>query len=432
MTRGSALFVCALACGIVLRLLWPSDMEWKADEQLMFSWASAIGVTEPWPKAGMASGVAVPNPGLSVWIFVPLARVAGDPVALAQLVQLGNVVALLGFAIFGASRAFTAPARQLWFAGLALMSVNPIAIVLARKIWAQSMLPIFSVAMLAAHAGRSSWAGAFIWGLVGALTGQIHMSGFFLQAALVLFTVASETPSVASASFPYSVASAFRRKDPYDSTPPTRWSAWALGSAVGALPLWPWALDLLRSESQFARDWMATLVPRAPYTWLVDSLGIDTPYVYRPESLWFLAEPRIGGVPTYGMAAAHAALIGIALYCLVRWAKSIRRLRLISSSEDGNLWLWIHAAAFGMTALLMLAGVRARTHYLVIAYPLPFVWLAWLLLTHGSTRLYRTTLALQLVITITLMLQVHRDGGVANGAYGPSYRAQTDQVLQQR
>ena len=28
----------------------------------------------------------------------------------------------------------------------------------------------------------------------------------------------------------------------------------------------------------------------------------------------------------------------------------------------------------------------------------------------------------------TLMLQVHRDGGVANGAYGPSYRAQSAAV----
>ena len=412
MTRGSALLACALACGIVLRLLWPADMEWKADEQRMFAWAGAIGVTEPWPPIGMASGVAVPNPGLSVWIFVPLARVAGDPVALAQIVQLVNVVALLGFVIFGASRAFTATARQLWFAGLALMSVNPIAIVLARKIWAQSLLPVFGVAMLAAHASRSSWVGAFIWGLVGALTGQIHMSGFFLQAALVLFTVAS----------------ALRRKDPNESAPRTRWSAWAAGSIVGVLPLLPWALDILRTDNRFARDWIATLVPRAPYTWLVDSLGIDTPYVYRPESLWFLAEPRIGTVPTYGMAVAHAALIGIGLYCLVRWVTSIRRPRLIAPREDGNLWLWIHAAAFGMTALLMLAGVRARTHYLVIAYPLPFVWLAWLLLTHGGTRLYRTTLALQLAITITLMLQVHRDGGVPNGAYGPSYRAQNAAV----
>ena len=424
MTRGSALFACALACGIVLRLLWPADMEWKADEQRMFAWASAIGVTEPWPSVGMASGVAVPNPGLSVWIFVPLARVARDPVALAQLVQFANVMALLSFAIFGASRAFTAPARQLWFAGLALMSVNPIAIVLARKIWAQSLLPVFSAATLAAHAGRSSRAGAFIWGFVGALTGQIHMSGFFLQAALVLFTLISLPPNHLRQGY------GGQEGGSHDLAQQTRWSAWAAGSIVGALPLVPWALDILRADNRFARDWIATLVPRAPYTWLVDSLGIDTPYVYRPESLWFLAEPRIGGVPTYGMAVAHAALIGIALYCLVRWVKSIRRPRLISSREDGNLWLWIHAAAFGMTALLMLAGVRARTHYLVIAYPLPFVWLAWLLLTYGSARLYRTALALQLAITITLMFQVHRDGGVANGAYGVSYRAQTDQAFE--
>src|SRR6185503_8598725 len=119
----------------------------------------------------------------------------------------------LGFALFGTTRAFTAPARQLWFAGLALMSVNPIAIVLARKIWAQSLLPIFTVATLAAHAGRRSWAGAFIWGLVGALSGQIHMSGFFLQAALVLFTGASTLRWKPRASpEASSVASAIRRK----------------------------------------------------------------------------------------------------------------------------------------------------------------------------------------------------------------------------
>jgi len=81
---------------------------------------------------------------------------------------------------------------------------------------------------------------------------------------------------------------------------------------------------------------------------------------------------------------------------------------------------------------LMVAGVRARTHYLIIAYPLPFVWLGWLLVTHGSVRLYRTAVALQLAITVTLMLQVHRDGGVASGAYGSSYRAQSAPVTERR
>jgi hypothetical protein len=368
----------------------------------------------------MASGVALPNPGLSVWLFVPLARVAGNPVALAQAVQIVNVAALLGFVLLGASRLITGPARQFWFAGLALMSVNPIAVVLARKIWAQSLLPAFTVVTLAAHASRSTLAGAFLWGLAGALAGQVHMSGFFLQGALVLFTAASTT-SVASAFLGHrsSQSEGGRRK-----SAGTRWGAWLAGSIVGAIPLVPWALDLLRAESPFSRDWIATLVPRALYTWLIDSLGVNTPYIYRPESVWFLGEPRIGGIPTYGMAVAHAVLIVIAAYCLARWVKTLRRPRVLTAADEDDVWIWIHAAAFGMTALLMLAGVRARTHYLVVAYPLPFVWLAWLLLTHGGARLYRTVLALQLAITVTLMLQVHRDGGVANGAYGPSYRAQ--------
>lgn len=427
MTRGSVVLACALVCGLVLRMLWPADMEWKADEQWMFARASAIGVSEPWPPVGMASGVAIPNPGLSVWIFVPLARVAGDPVTLAQFIQLSNVLALLAFALLGASRAFPAASRQVWFAGLALMSVNPLAVVLARKIWAQSLLPLFAAAMFAAHARRFSLVGAFTWGLAGTVAGQIHMSGFFLQAALVIFSVASAFLGGRSP------GGGRRKKTPGDSTPlsNTRWSAWLAGSVIGAIPMFPWALNLLRSPDQFSRDWIATLVPRAPFTWLIDSLGVNTPYIYRPETLWFLAEPRIGGVPTYGMAIAHAALVGIALSCLARWARTMRP-RVVPALEDGHVWLWIHAAAFGLTALLMVAGVRARTHYLVITYPLPFVWLAWLLLTHGGVRLYRAVLALQLAITVTFLLQVHRDGGVANGAYGLSYRAHTDQTLQRR
>ena len=410
MTRGSVALACALVCGLVLRMLWPADMEWKADEQWMFARASTIGISEPWPPVGMPSGVAVPNPGLSVWIFVPLARAAGDPVRLAQFVQLINVLALVGLALLGVSRALPEASRHVWFAGLALMSVNPLAVVLARKIWAQSLLPLFAAATFAAHASRFSFVGAFTWGLAGTLAGQVHMSGFFLQAALALWTWLSE---------------------PSATSPRTRWSGWFSGSVVGAIPLFPWALHLLRSDSQFSRDWIATLIPRAPFTWLVDSLGVNTPYVYRPETHLFLAEPRVGGVPTYGMAVAHAALAAIALYCLARWARTMRP-RVVPAREDGHVWLWIHAAAFGLTTLLMIAGVRARTHYLVIAYPLPFVWLAWLLLTHGGIRLYRAALALQLAITITLVLQVHRDGGVANGAYGRSYRAQIQSTNEHR
>ena len=408
----SSVLLPALACGIALRLIWPADMEWKADEQRMFEWASAVGATQPWPALGMESGVQIRNPGLSIWVFVPLARIAGDPVALAQLVALVNVLALLGFAILGASKAVPEQTRRVWFAGIALQAINPMAVVLSRKIWAQSLMPAFALATFAGHTFRSSRAGAFAWGLAGMLAGQVHMSGFFLQAALAVWTWLSERRPVRAAA-----DSGVAR---------TRWWACLAGSLVGAIPVLPWVRELVRSEHGVSRDWAATLVPRGLYAWLIDGLGLNTSSVYRPEWLWSLAEPRIGGVPTYGMAVAQVALIGIAIYCLARWLRTIRP-GFVPARDAGDVWLWIYTAAFGVTCLLMLAGVRARSHYLIVLYPLPFVWLAWLITAYGGPRVFRTALVLQLLITVTILTQVHRDGGVANGAYGVSYREQMRQ-----
>lgn len=384
-------------------------MEWKTDEQRMFEWASAIGVTQPWPKAGMESGVHIPNPALSVWVFVPLARLAGDPVALVQIVQFLNVFALVGFLVVGMTRMVSAETRPFWFGGLALQAVNPLAVVLSRKIWAQSLMPMFTLTLLAAHACRRSVAGAFVWGLAGVLAGQVHMSGFFLCAALASWTAIAERRSV--------------RERTLDAGTTTRWWAWLAGSVIGAIPLVPWVLQFLQAGSGFSRDWPATLVPRALYAWLVDALGINTGYVFRPDWAAFLSGPHVGGIATSGMALAHVALIGIALCSIVRWLPTLRP-RLLPAREHGDVWLWICAAAFGVTAFLMLAGVRARTHYLIVLYPLPFVWLAWLLLRHGGVRLYHAALVLQLLITVAMLTQIHRDGGVPKGAYGVSYGAQ--------
>jgi hypothetical protein len=385
-------------------MLWPADMEWKADEQLMFRWAGAVGVIEPWPSQGMASGVRISNPPLSVWIFVPLVRMAGDPVALAQIVQVVNVLALLGFAFLGTLAAVPEPMRRSWFAGLALQAVNPLAVTLSRKIWAQCLLPAFALAIFSGHAFRTSRAGAFVWGLCGMLAGQVHMSGFFLQAVLTIWTWLAERP--------------------LGDSQRARWPFWFAGSLIAALPAMPWVASVARTGgSGLSRDWTATREPRQLFLWLVDSLGLDTLYLYQPEWRWFLAEPRIGGAPTYLMAAAHLAILGVALYCLGRWLVRIRPA-VIPSREWGDVWLWIYAAGFGMTALLMLAGVRARTHYAIVLFPLPFVWLAWLLLTHGGRRVYQAVFMFQLLISIAVLWQIHRDGGVPWGAYGTSYRGQ--------
>ena len=92
----------ALLLGVILRLSFPGDIEYKDDEKYMFGATQKIGITESWPLLGMPSGVKVNNPGMSVWIFVVLSRVtrASAPPELARAVQLLNILALFVLASF--------------------------------------------------------------------------------------------------------------------------------------------------------------------------------------------------------------------------------------------------------------------------------------------------------------------------------------------
>src|SRR5262249_35454053 len=56
-----------LALGVVLRLLWVSDMEYKREEAWAFERTQRA---EPFPLVGMPNSVGVPHPGLSLWVFL--------------------------------------------------------------------------------------------------------------------------------------------------------------------------------------------------------------------------------------------------------------------------------------------------------------------------------------------------------------------------
>src|SRR5678815_4005324 len=89
-----------LIIGSLLRLVWPSDMEWKADEIWMFENSRATAAGAPWPMLGMRSSVGIMNPGMSIWLFILMAHLAQTPVAMVILVQVLNVVALWGLYYF--------------------------------------------------------------------------------------------------------------------------------------------------------------------------------------------------------------------------------------------------------------------------------------------------------------------------------------------
>ena len=48
-----------------------------------------------------------------------------------------------------------------------------------------TVLPLFSLAMLAGWWHRRRRWGAFLWGIAGTLLGQVHLTGFVFAAAFV-------------------------------------------------------------------------------------------------------------------------------------------------------------------------------------------------------------------------------------------------------
>ncbi len=221
--RSNWVFLVFIAIGLFLRLVWVNDMEWKTDEQWMYNQSIEAARTGHWFSIGMEKvGGGVVNPGLSVDIFTAMAYFVHSPTAMACMVQWTNVIAIICFFLFILYK-IEKEQRDIWLWGLALASVSPLAVLFSRKIWAQDMLPIFCFLVVFCNAYRRKGWGAFLWGLVGALIGQIHMSGFFFAFGLAIFTIFYD----------------YRNKQPF------KWVYWLLGSVIGSLGLIPWVVYIL-------------------------------------------------------------------------------------------------------------------------------------------------------------------------------------------
>ncbi len=444
------LALLSLAAGAALRLSWPGDMEFKGDEQYVFA-RTQLGT---WPSLGMPSSVGVPNPGMSVWAFVLLARAFGvtTPTGLGLAVMGMNVGALALLFAF-AMRIVDEPERERWLWALALVAVSPLAVLRERKIWAPSIFPALAVVFWAGWWRRDRRAGAFVWGLVGVLLGQIHMSGFFFAAGVVVLeAIRSRTgrddpdPSARSSEArertdgdPSARSSEARERtdgDPSAQPRQTRWGAWLAGSLLGALPMIPWLGYVLHHPStSSAWDWREFVTPRLWLYGLGDSLGLGLNYNLGVAGFVdFLRYPRIGGVSTYlvGSSQVLLALSGCAFAtgALARawragrtWPRSTATSRLGAADATSNA---LRGTFLGYGALVAMSGLLVQRHYLVVTYPLEWVLLAGLALRvekHGR-RLLAILWAAQLVVTTSLLAYLHAHGGAA-GDYGVAYRLQS-------
>jgi hypothetical protein len=407
----------ALVAGGVLRLVWVEDMEYKLDEAWSFKHAHAAGKTEVMPLTGMSTSLGPPNPGLSLWTFWVLVRVfPGDgPTDLARACQVLNVVALgllVGFVLASIPRG----EREPWLWAAALGAVNPLAVLFQRKIWPPSVGPSFTVLWLAGWWHRRRPAGAFAWGLVGALLGQLHAMGFFLAAGLWLFTLLLARRGVC-------------------------WKAWFVGSVVGTIPMLPW-LYVLATHPTPVHDNRAPALRRLVEAkfwtmWTSEAVGLGLKHPLGEDYSDFLGRPLWHGKPTHLVYAVQAMCILAGSLVLLRAARSLwrgrNRLRARLLGGDTQTGQLAASAFWGFGLLLSAACLCCYRHYLVIAYPLPLLWGAVLALRGGGTEeaevrkgraLLLTLWVGQLILSVSFLRYVHRRDDCIRGDYGLPYRVQ--------
>lgn len=403
-----------LLAGAALRLAAADDMEYKADEKWTFE-RTQPAPDRPFPWLGMPTSLGMDNPGMSVWAFMALGKLfrVDDPVDLARAVQWLNVAAILLQVAF-AFRSVPWPDREFWLWSAALLCVNPLAVLFHRKIWPPSVLPVLIVALVIAWWHRERRFAALVWGLLGAVIGQIHLSGFYFAAGAVLWTWRFGE----------------RR---------TAWKSWAAGSVLGALPMIPWLKYLLATHGSRPAGnlrWEHIFEFKFWLRWFSESFGWGVDYALGDDFGDFLLQPLIAGRATWLVGLLHAAAIASAVWLLVRifrqrstlfGAAALAQLRNPTVMvQDFALW--------GYGVLLTLSLVSIHCHYMIIAYPMQFLWVARMALGARPDRspramtgraLLALMCAVQLAISISFLAYVHAKQRI-DGDYGTVYRAQLE------
>jgi hypothetical protein len=404
--------VLALVLGAVLRLIWVRDIEYKGDESWTFERTQRVGRTEPFPWLGMPTSASFRNPGMSVWVFLLLGKLCDvhDPTELARAVQYLNLAGLV-LLVWFACRTIPRQEREPWLWAAALAAVSPLAVLFQRKIWPPSVLPPITLLFLAAWWHRERRWSAFAWGLVGACLGQIHMAGFFFAAGIALWTLLFDRKRVA-------------------------WLGWLGGSCCGALPLipWLWYFLLERGGGPVAPfRWWHVLECKFWLRWVTEPLGISLEYALTDDFWDFLRYPLVHGQPTFLGWLLHGLLITLGAVLLVRLAAWLWRERghwielgigrhsATAFTQSATLW--------GFGILLTALSLPITRHYLLVAYPLGFVWLARLALgSCGTWKLGRPVLATlcatQFLISACFLGYIHVNQRPIHGDYGTPYGAQ--------
>ena len=394
--------------GLIMRLNWAVDMEWKDDEKIMYNLAHEIAATGKLPVTGMMSGGGIVNPGLSVGVFAFIATFTNDPVSMARAVQHINVIAILLFLLFIVIKV-PAEEKRIWFWGIALACVSPLAVLFSRKIWAQDLLPLFCFLLILGNAYRKQKWGAFLWGLASVIIGQVHMSGFFLAAGIAIFSLL------------YDLYNKER----------IRWLFFIPGCLAGGIGLLPW-LSYILSHSQPSYLSIKNVFAFSFYRfWMLDIHGLNIIYSLGDNFWEFIGEPFIGDKATYLIGVLHLFLAISGLLTVIWILKYLKRMIIIIQSKKLFSWLfknvgmarfYLSGILIGLGILLTGSGTEIYPHYLICAFPFSYVFLAKV--HFNRKKLLCVIIITQMIITFSFLLYIHQQGGALRGDYKRTYQNQ--------
>lgn len=401
------LILTPLILGVFFRLIWASDMEWKYDEVWMFEMAQAIASGDTWSWLGMRSGVNVRNPGMSIWPFSFFALFTNTPIGMVRWVMALNIITIFSY-LFLIKKRIKENERDIWLWGILLMSVSPMAVLFSRKIWAQDILPFFVFFIILGHLYRNKVWGIILWGAIGALVGQIHMSGFFFSFGLFISTLIYD-----------------REKNQKS----TWFWWWVFGSIIGTLPMLPWLFYLTEASAGGGLKWKNIYKFRFFYFWAFDAIGIHIRYALKKDFWEFIKYPFIFNIPTYLIAIAHVSLIAIGAYKLKELPKYLKSK--FNKSQFFTNWneidFYLFSCLVGLGLVMGFSGVTIHEHYMIIAYPFVYIWLAKIFINYK--KLFLTIIFLQAFITFNFLFFIHLNHGSEKGDYGMSYSRQLEKGI---
>jgi hypothetical protein len=288
-----------------------------------------------------------------------------------------------------------------------------VAIILERKIWNPSLLPLPAVLFYFAWLGRRRPWAAFAWGLLGAIIAQIHPGAGFLPLSLAVWTFWRDPKA-----FP--------------------WLPWLAGSLMGALPAVPW-LEHLAAFHGAGGKGLRFPILSFYVRFLTQPFGFGADYtlgkIAFPD---FLAWPRLGTTPTWLVAALHVALIAMTAIAYIRGGLAVRggrpitwRAVFLGREEVDTLIcasLWGYG---GWLTLITIGSADSHRHYMELIAPLMALFCARLVLTgegeggRGGARVLLPALCVvQLTVSAALLVYVDQRQ-VIPGEYGTIWRAQT-------